>query len=614
MAPGIWLGFTAGIIGWVGIVINQHYLAHGLFRTAFHLLQDKINTGIVYFGSLSIILAGIWWAAVCRLKLDRHKIFSINLVLLGGGIIFQHKLKQFTASFLWNPIYISPRRIAWMVGTVIFVIFFSWIFIKLKIGQRLSARFKTQILNRLSLFFLIGIVSLNIGVALDRHFIKSNEPHIILISIDCLRADHLGCYGYRKNTSPHIDEFARHNFIFKNCYAQAPWTLPSHMSMLTSLYPGSHGIGYRPPHTALPPAAVTLTEWLKNRGYRTKAFVSGHWLAGKYGFDQGFDTYIEKRHRQFHDAETQNRYIHRDLKKYKGNKLFMFLHYFDVHSDYEKLPYDSPLPYRRMFYPDYNGSFDGGAGDLLATEYLRHVNDNRIKLKEEDLKYIISLYDGGIAYLDRCIAELFTLLKREGLYDNSLIILTSDHGEEFQEHDYMLHSNPRFHQELLHIPLIVKLPANRDHAPAIIMDLVESIDFMPTILDYLKLKNIPGIQGESFLSLVDASSKVERKNKTYRFAECYADNRGVVRQCAAIGTRRWTLLNDDLSDPARYQLFDRFNDPDERFDCISQYPQIAGLLKKEILIRISRPAAVPGGEKVPLSDSEKKRLETLGYL
>jgi len=315
---------------------------------------------------------------------------------------------------------------------------------------------------------------LNACVALYPTYFLPERPNIILISIDALRPDHMGCYGYHRNTTPNIDKFAQEAVLFKTAFAHEPWTLPSHMSMLTGLYTITHGV-YN-----LSPRILTLTELLKNAGYRTIASAYSYFMMPIFGFWRGFDRYMWLQSGDLLDdplrvAEYQNQRIVEQIKK-NQSPFFAFIHYYDVHSNMEYLPYDAPPPFNRMFTADNGTEFHFRVPNIYASEYLRYIHDNKIELSEAERQHIIDLYDNGIAYMDHCIGELFQSLKAMGLYDDTMIIITADHGEEFQEHGGMLHSNPYYYDVLMHVPLIVKLPESSSERTSVTIDsLVEII-------------------------------------------------------------------------------------------------------------------------------------------
>lgn len=429
---------------------------------------------------------------------------------------------------------------------------------------------------------------------------EGQQPtNVILISIDTLRADHLGCYGYDANTSPNIDSFAKKNILFENCFVHEPHTLSSHMSMLSGLYPVTHGLRA---NNALATSIMTLPQVLKQQGFETLGVVvKCTWLNEKYGFARGFDTYIE----EDFNAEYQNQVIEKQLKKLKGNGFFAFLHYYDVHSDWSKLPYDSPEPYNKMFYPNYEGGFTGGNGKVSASKYLKHVNKLKVKIKEDDLKYINALYDGGIAYTDNHIGRLFEMLKKMDIYDSSLIIITSDHGEEFQEHGLTLHANPFYHEELVHVPLIVKLPYSGGN-PKTINNLVETVDITPTILDLLKTQNAPVMQGDSLLKIIDDPNALW-KDHVFGFSS-YDRYRAFVRG------RQWKMVTSNIHSKNGFKMFDLLSDPKEKSNLADKDKEMEAKLKTKLLKTYAQLKKQDLSKKVTLTPEEIKRLKSLGYL
>ena len=446
---------------------------------------------------------------------------------------------------------------------------------------------------------------------------KKEKPNVILISIDTLRWDHVGCYGYPQNTTPNIDAFAEKNILFENCFVQEPNTCSSHMSMLTGLYPYTHGVEIR---TALSPSTTTLTEVLKQNGFTTLGFVRAcGQLFPKCGFARGFDTYRETPF----DAESQNRFVAKRLEKAENKKLFLFLHYYDVHSDFNKLPYESPPPYNKIFYPDYKGNFSGGDGELFASRYLADINTKHyrtlkknipsepFRLKQDDLKYITALYDGGVAYTDKCLGDMFAILKRFGLYDNSLIIVTSDHGEEFQEHDFLLHDNPYYYEELVRVPMIIKLPGT-DTKGKVVNGLVESIDFMPSILDMLNVKDAPVTQGTSFMKIIDDSAT---RSKDFVYGCSVVNEKNIHRGLRAfVRNNQFKLLNWNIFNNKNYKMFDLSKDPLEKTDLMDDTNNLAKQLKTRLLDKYMELEKPKKQKEVPMSPERLEKLKSLGYI
>lgn len=306
--------------------------------------------------------------------------------------------------------------------------------------------------------------------------------NVLLITIDTLRADHLGCFGYRVIQTPNIDSLARQGVLFQQTFTPVPITLPSHASIFTGLYPYQHGV-LDNGSFSLKKEAITLAEILKNSGYKTAAFVGAFVLDSIFGLDQGFDDYDDYMPKQDDHTAKQDKVmaIHfaerpasqvteraiswlrkQQVAKAAPCPFFLWLHYFEPHA-----PYEPPEPFKS--------------------------------------RYSHSAYDGEIAAVDHWLGILVQELKRLGLFDKILIVVTADHGEGLGEHQESTHGN-FLYDSTLRVPLIFKLPQSRFFGliPKRINSLTRTIDVMPTILDLLGLSaHIPqGIDGQSLLPLI----------------------------------------------------------------------------------------------------------------
>ena len=284
--------------------------------------------------------------------------------------------------------------------------------------------------------------------------------NVLLISIDTLRADHLGTYGYQRGTSPKIDAFANEAIVFENAFSQAPWTLPSHATMLTSLYPSVHRADTY--SARLSPKVLTLPEILRENGYQTLAVTSHVLLTDLYGMDQGFARL------RFNGGLDADRVTSQALDFLDGRNpnrpFFMLVHYFDVHADY-----GAPAPYGERFVdPAYSGPTTGARDNFYASAKT-----------PEDRAHLVDLYDGEIAFTDEHVGQLIQGLTERGLFDETTVILTADHGEEFGEHGHFEHKT--LYDNVLHVPLIIK-PAGVDTEPARVQAPVALLDLTPTIL------------------------------------------------------------------------------------------------------------------------------------
>jgi arylsulfatase A-like enzyme len=432
---------------------------------------------------------------------------------------------------------------------------------------------------------------------------QAKKPHgIILISLDTLRADHLGCYGYHRNTSPSIDDFAKESIVFENAAVQSPWTLPSHMSIMTSLYPSFHGVLKK--SSRLGDNHVTLAELLRREGYQTAAFTDGGNVGSIFGFSRGFDLYEEN---WVGIAET----IPKVKKWLDGNgskPFFLFIHCYDIHS-----PYNPPPPYNSLFHDfPYRGNLVPSTPTLLSTV---NNKENASRITEEDIRHFIALYDGGIRYTDDHIGSFLTYLRESGLYDESLIIITSDHGEEFMEHGAFSHWQ-LYYRPNLHVPLITHIPGYAGKEIRI-DNLVESIDLLPTILDIAGLPSHKRAQGNSLLPLVKQKStslpaflqKVfsrPEEVETVSFAENHTH------------TPDWAIIQDDyqmisLNNFFEVELFNLKNDPLAQKDIARGH----GSLIEQLLLRYNdlystKPTYTESSFE--LDEQSRRQLEALGYI
>lgn len=305
---------------------------------------------------------------------------------------------------------------------------------------------------------------------------------IVLISIDTLRADFLGCYNAQMKTSPELDEFASRNVIFRNVTSQAATTAPSHKSIFYSVYPSVHKttINTNPQEKVKSPVEI-----IRAAGFRTAAFTGGGQLSHTFGFSKGFDTYWEpKVSAKFkHPLAEMEPAAFDWLDKHHKDKFFLFLHTYEAHC-----PYDPP----EMFFEKWSAWYEGNLNRSTAcsNDYLPHP-------AATDYEYIRSLYSAEVNYVDSFVGKVFQKLKALDIYQNTLIIFLSDHGESLGEKGYVGHS--QLYQVQLHVPLILHIPGVD---PTQIDAPLELIDVMPTIFDLLKIKSAYPFQGKSIMPLV----------------------------------------------------------------------------------------------------------------
>ncbi len=311
----------------------------------------------------------------------------------------------------------------------------------------------------------------------------------VLIAFDALRADHLGVYGYDRPTSPFFDELAAGNALFERAMAPYPATLVSNMSLFTGLWPPQHGV--YPPSAVLSEAIETLPARFRSRGFRTAGHTEGGFMAGGYGFARGFDEFSDTPYQTETDIE---RTFERGLEFLRhlddDDRFFLFLHTYSTHD-----PYDPPEPYRSMFWDGEQPPAAQPTGPLL-----RAFNAGRLELADEAIDYYRDLYDGSIRYTDAILEEFIGELEALGLLDDSTLILTSDHGEEFAEHGKLGHT--QVYPECLRVPLVVVHPdlAGGRRIPA----LVSSVDIAPTLYELAGVPPPDRISGRSLVAELTA--------------------------------------------------------------------------------------------------------------
>ncbi len=332
---------------------------------------------------------------------------------------------------------------------------------------------------------------------------------VVLISCDSLRADHVSCYGYSRPTTPFLDQWAGSEAVmFENAMTEATWTLPAHMTMLTGMVPGRHRVTSL---ANLGEETVTLTEELVRHGYFTAGFT-GHdgWLMPWRGYAQGFDIYDTPG--GFRDVTFTVLEVDYWLRNHPFTNTFLFFHNYDIHlkpdDGYERF-YDTGSPEFRAFSrgkgpaelePRFNGV------DTPLEVLAQHNGGTRL-LTASVPPFLTDCYDDCIPYVDQAIADLFQRLKDRDLYDQALIIVTSDHGEEFADHGRYVHS--QVYQELSHIPLFIRFPRG-EHGGKRIGSIVQLADLYPTVLEALGFPIPDGLDGRSLLPLLQGETWPDR--------------------------------------------------------------------------------------------------------
>ncbi len=454
-------------------------------------------------------------------------------------------------------------------------------------------------MKRKLIILTVVLVAAAILTLLNRTGEKPETPefNIILISIDTLRADHLGSYNYPLPTSPAIDGFRNDAVLFGNCMAQSASTLASHGSMFSSMIVSHHGAFFTRSQP-LPDSVLTIAEVLKEKNYRTVSFNDGGQIAAEFGMDQGFDLYETMEPKNKNTDLLFDKIVEKTtawLDKNKKEKFFLFLHTYHVHH-----PYTPKEEFLTLFDNHYSGKLPRH----IDVPLIHKINRGEIELDEQDKKHIIAAYDAEIRQMDAGFHDLVDYLKRNHLYDNTMIIFTSDHGEEFGEHGkWGLHSHTLFRDQL-HVPLVIKFP-NSQYAGQTVHQLVRSIDILPTLVDLLKDKPSSQFEGTSLMPFVTTK---DTKNDIISIAQRDMQ-KTYNRQYWAVMNYKWKLYDN--------RLYNLLTDPGELTDA-SDAAKGNREIKKEMeryaMKFLRRKMNKRPGKKVKLNQELKKKLETLGYI
>ncbi|HIF99166.1 MAG TPA: DUF4976 domain-containing protein [Myxococcales bacterium] len=465
-----------------------------------------------------------------------------------------------------------------------------------------------------------------------------DQPEIIiLISLDTLRANHLGLYGYDRPTSPVLDAFAAQGTVFEDASSTTPWTLPAHASILTGLYPLSHRVLTF--DTALPPEVPTVAQALSSAGYQTAAVVNSAWLSKeRYGLTRDFEKYLFVDDTQ--DRRAPNSWITDQAVQWllePGMRpIFLFVHYYDVHSDYASLP-----QYERIFATPYTGIADGTGWQLARAsfedDYVEMCHENydpkkcrigtpenylaidssvgKIHFDDKDLRHIEELYDAGIRQLDNELGRFFSLLKANGILDESLIVITSDHGEEFLDHGRMDHFLTMY-QEVIHVPMIMRgpgvPPGLRVKTP------VSLVDIAPTLLAFANLETSLSTDGHDLSPLLRGEAPPAFTNRpiygeasgglTYELMM-----EGIYPVYRSLRRGQYKLIFNSKDED--WALYDLENDPQEAHNLASKKPALVAEITAEMRARYADFDPSPAPEdRVELDADELERLRALGYV
>jgi arylsulfatase len=455
------------------------------------------------------------------------------------------------------------------------------------------------------------------------------HPSAVLITIDTLRADHLGCYGYARPTTPHIDALAKEALLFERAYTTLPRTTQSVASIMTGRYPKSHGA--RGLFDRLPATNQTLAEVLKGRGYATAAVVSNTFLRPGQGFEQGFDLYDNPEDRWDADAAmaVTTRAVRWIDGRVESGPFFLWVHYLDPH-----WRYTPPAPWDRAFDPDFKEPFT-----LYDDLDRNRVTKGQVifggVLTPRQVDHVAALYDGEIAASDAAVGVLLEHLAR--VAPPLVVVLTSDHGESLGDHGYRFAHGEYLYESSLRVPLLIRDPG-AVAAGTRANGLAENVDVAPTILRLLGVDAMQGVEGRPLLVAQDATAGaparfVPAPGRPFTYAESdfqliHPENpryyvRGPAGRWTSASDGRYKLILIPRAGDELVEMYDLERDPAEEHDRSGDpaLAEVRGRLLREVK-QYSDYGAVPGGtgpgatpaDPESLSPEERARLRSLGYV
>jgi arylsulfatase A-like enzyme len=431
----------------------------------------------------------------------------------------------------------------------------------------------------------------------DRQPASDGAPNVLVLLVDTLRAERLGCYGAPVSPSPTLDRLAQGGLLFESAIAQASWTLPSVATLFTGLHPRSHGVAGLPEeshaaaqaadrHEDTDPAYLsdglpTLAAQAQRAGITTVGISTNPLVSRGTNLARGFESFLELRWNEGQRRAGEVNDLFLEWLAHNGEHRFLaYLHYMDIHA-----PYQPPASFRPQ--PPAGVRAAVVAGDLIR---MRKISLNgRRPLTEAELDYVRSLYDGQIRYWDAELARLLEGLAAAGVAERTVVIVLSDHGEEFLDHGWLGHG-PHLYDEAIRVPLII-------HGPGIARRKVarqaQGIDLFPTVAALLGLPAVPGLPGTDLLALLDDRPAVSQAGN----------------DVVSVRTPQWKLIRDAAS--GTIQLFDLAADPGERQDRAADASRVAALLghMERWESAVPLPPPVTGRDQ-----AVREKLQALGYV
>ncbi len=642
ISGGVLIGTFMGLIASIHTILSNRYLQYKMYKITALIFQKNVTYSIV----IAIAgLAGLYLLSLLLvkiMKINKIKVihlyeilFIISVISLFIDLLLRefadltliYGLKDFKRMlFVYSDGKITFEELlsgikehltsyfVLFLGGVISIPLLYMLMRRLRI-DRISEFFQKINIMKTAIALFSLVIILNVGLVVEDKMNATKDPNVIFIVVDALRADHVSCYGYEKLTTPNIDKLCSDGIMFKKAISQGNRTSISMPSMFTGLYTSDQGylmsrkLEYR--YAPLSDKVMTITEILKNAGYATHAVSCQPWVSPDSGFGQGFDNFeiISSLYDNLSDQKTIYRateWLNSNFKK----KFFLYINLMGPHT-----PYSPPPPYDILHSTEPENKskllsdLDKYYRQKKHLEYYKLLMGiNKENISEEDLNKLIRLYDGKITFTDLQIGHLIERLKELKIYNNTLIVLTADHGEAFLEHNKLLHGTYLYNEEI-HVPLIMtyqdKLPKG-----IAVDDIVQLVDIFPTVTRIadistagIKMRGAPlyPLTGSSYYSAPFAYSEGSFSYKKGSRLTKYMDN-------------KWSLICNNNT--WECELYDLENDPKETRNLIENKHDIALDMKNRLFALIDNKMH-PSLDKIKtvrIPEKTKKTLKSLGYL
>jgi arylsulfatase len=610
VGPLVAASTIGGLInGWLYVSANN-YFDERLHYVAIQFIRTQVNRDLIF----TLLTSSFLFAVTALLLKGEHRrrffpyLYVLQLCVLASRLFFSNEWSVTTPLFgLSLPGFLWRRwLIWWSIAALALTFLLLAILTKLWKG-RVAGRWPAGWFVRACGWMFLSALGTSAAANLASLAVQPDRAtrpfNVIWITWDSVRADHVSCYGYPRPTTPNLDGLAREAVLFEKAIAQHNWTYPSYASMFTSM-----GI-WEFPSRRLSLQLHTLAELLRNHGYRTVGFVQNWNLDGQFHFNQGFNAYFELPNRA--SPNLVNHFALRTINKLSQRQepFFLFLHYEQPHFPaasraplIESLAGRSKSPFQSEFVRSPFPLLD--EDEIYRLMYSNGKGWNpKAPDAEKKLQYLVDFYDANIRYTDEALGEVLDALKKRGVFDNSLIIVNSDHGEEFADHGKFGHGSRNLHPEVTVVPLVIRFPASMSIAPTRVAVPVQGLDIFPTVLTTVGIPLPQYISGRSLVPIEQIGSRE-------RLAFSSAG------KLVAVRSRRYALFVDYASkSPPRF--FDLANDPQERSPLL-HFEQKPAFLQMKAMADLwyERYGASTGAEheKPKVSRELLERLKSLGYM